>query len=78
MEGQEILKVEKSLQEDLAAKRVPLMIIASSGSHHSGQVDNLISISHLAQRFNTWLHLEGLLIGHLSLSDQPKKVNQNS
>lgn len=50
------------------------MIIASCGSHHSGQVDNLVGISQLAERFNTWLHLEGHLISHLSLSDQPKKV----
>lgn len=74
MTGRELSKLEKSLQEDLAAKRVPLMIIASSGSHHTGQVDNLVAVSQLSQRFNTWLHLEGLLITHLSLSDQPQKV----
>ncbi|XP_046643927.1 pyridoxal-dependent decarboxylase domain-containing protein 1-like [Daphnia pulicaria] len=68
-----LTKMEKSLLEDFAAKRVPLMIIASCGSHHSGQVDNLVAISHLAQRFNAWLHLEGHLINHLSLHDQPKK-----
>lgn len=51
------------------------MIIASSGSHHSGQVDNLVVISKLAQRFNAWLHLEGHLITNLGvLNDQPKKV----
>jgi hypothetical protein len=69
-----LIKMEKSLLEDFAAKRVPVMIIASCGSHHSGQVDNLVGISHLAQRFNAWLHLEGHLISHLSLHDQPKKV----
>nr|CAH0105235.1 unnamed protein product [Daphnia galeata] len=71
-----LIKMEKSLLEDFAAKRVPVMIIASCGSHHSGQVDNLVGISHLAQRFNAWLHLEGHLISHLSLHDQPKKTLQ--
>lgn len=74
MNGHDLKKMEKSLQEDLAAKRVPLMIIASCGSHHSGQVDNLVGVSQLSQRFNAWLHLEGHLISHLSLHDQPKKV----
>lgn len=74
MNGHELQKMEKSLQEDLAAKRVPIMIIASCGSHHTGQVDNLVAISQLSQRFNAWLHLEGHLISHLSLHDQPKKV----
>lgn len=74
MNGQVLSKMEKSLQEDFAAKRVPLMIIASCGSHHTGQVDNLVAISHLSQRFNSWLHLEGHLISHFSLHDQPKKV----
>lgn len=68
--------MDKSLQEDIAAKRVPLMIIACCGSHHSGQVDDLVAISQLSQRYNTWLHLEGHLISHLSLHDQPKKVNR--
>lgn len=76
MNGHDLKKMEKSLQEDLAAKRVPLMIIASCGSHHSGQVDNLVGVSQLSQRFNAWLHLEGHLISHLSLHDQPKKTLQ--
>jgi len=51
------------------------MIIASSGSHHSGQVDNLVIVSQLSKRFKAWLHLEGHLITHIGgLSDQPKKV----
>lgn len=74
MTGRRLPKMEKSLQEDLAAKRVPLMIIASSGSQHSGQVDNLVAVSQLSQRFNAWLHLEGHLVAHLGLIDQPKKV----
>ena len=74
MSGSKLVKLEKSLQEDLAAKRVPVMIIACCGSHHTGMVDNLVAVSQLSQRFNAWLHLEGHLISHLCLSDQPKKV----
>ena len=74
MSGSKLIQLEKSLQEDLAAKRVPVMIIACCGSHHTGMVDNLVAVSQLAQRFSCWLHLEGHLISHLCLSDQPKKV----
>ena len=77
MTGSKLTQLEKSLQEDLAAKRVPIAIIACCGSHHTGMVDNLVSVSQLAQRFSCWLHLEGHLISHLCLSDQPKKVTKN-
>jgi len=67
MTGQDLSKLENSLQEDLAAKRVPIMIIASIGSHHTGEVDNLIKITQLSQCFKTWLHLEGHLISQLGI-----------
>ena len=62
MTDEELPKLENSLQEDLAAKRIPVMLIASVGSHHTGLVDNLVAITSLAQRFNMWLHLEGLTL----------------
>lgn len=67
MTGQDLSKLENSLQEDLAAKRVPIMIIASIGSHHTGEVDNLIKVTQLSQQFKTWLHLEGHLISQLGI-----------
>jgi len=63
----DLSKLENSLQEDLAAKRVPVMIVASVGSHHTGEVDNLTKVTQLSQRFKTWLHLEGHLISQLGL-----------
>ena len=74
MSEPKLSNLDKLLQEDLAAKRVPIMIIASIGSHHTGEADNLIAVSQLSQRFNTWLHLEGHLISQLCLLDKPLQV----
>ena len=72
MTGDQLPKLENSLAEDVASKRIPVMLIASVGSHHTGMVDNLKSITHLAHRYNMWVHLEGHLIPKLSLLDKPK------
>lgn len=74
MSDSNLVKMEKSLKEDLAAKRVPVMIISSIGSHHTGLVDNLVAVKNLAQRYNMWLHLEGHLISKMSLFPHPKEV----
>lgn len=76
MSGDNLSKLEKSLLEDIAAKRVPVMVIASSGSHHTGESDDLVKVCQLCQRFQIWLHLEGHLLSQLSLTNHPSKVNK--
>lgn len=78
MTSDNLAKLEKILLEDIAAKRVPVMMIASSGSHHTGQSDDLIKICQLCQRFKIWLHLEGHLISQLSLTSHSNKVSYSA
>jgi aromatic-L-amino-acid/L-tryptophan decarboxylase len=52
-------ELERMVQRDQAAGKTPIAIIASAGTVNTGAIDPLPEIAAIAQRHNTWLHVDG-------------------
>lgn len=67
----DIAALEKLIQEDVAAARRPLLMVANAGSPAVGHVDNLPRLQELCKLHDIWLHIEGHSIAGLSLVSVP-------
>lgn len=67
----DIASLERLLQEDLAAARTPLLLVAYAGSPITGQVDALPRLQEICKAHDLWLHVEGLSLSALSLVSVP-------
>jgi aromatic-L-amino-acid decarboxylase len=51
--------LEKAVQSDKAAGKMPLAVVASAGTVNTGAIDPLEEIAVVAQRYGIWLHVDG-------------------
>src|SRR5947207_7914455 len=52
-------ELEQAIRSDVAAGRVPIAIVASSGTVNTGSIDALRETSRIARRYGSWFHIDG-------------------
>ncbi len=65
-------ELERAIERDQAAGRIPLAVVASAGTVNSGAIDPLPEIAALARRHEAWLHVDGAY-GALAAMAVPEK-----
>src|SRR5438477_2412776 len=51
--------LERAIQDDKAAARTPISVVASAGTVNTGAIDPLPEIAAIVRRHNLWLHIDG-------------------
>jgi aromatic-L-amino-acid decarboxylase len=51
--------LDEAIQDDQAAGRVPIAVVASAGTVNTGAIDPLAEVAAIAQRHNLWFHVDG-------------------
>jgi glutamate/tyrosine decarboxylase-like PLP-dependent enzyme len=62
--------LEQGISEDLAAGRVPFLIVASAGTSNAGMVDPLHACADLAARHRLWYHVDAAWGGAIVASER--------
>jgi len=52
-------ELERAIQEDKAAGKVPMAVVASAGTVNTGAIDPLADIAAIARSHGLWLHVDG-------------------
>jgi aromatic-L-amino-acid/L-tryptophan decarboxylase len=52
-------ELERAIQRDKAAGRIPIAVVASAGTVNTGSIDPLPEIAAFARNHNLWLHVDG-------------------
>jgi aromatic-L-amino-acid/L-tryptophan decarboxylase len=55
----DVRALEAFIEEDLAAGRTPLAVVATAGTVNTGTLDPLESIAAVCRRHGLWLHIDG-------------------
>jgi aromatic-L-amino-acid decarboxylase len=55
----DVRALEAFIEEDLAAERIPLAVVATAGTVNTGAIDPLESIAAVCRRHGLWLHIDG-------------------
>lgn len=76
----DVSALERLMNEDVAAGKVPLIVLADAGTTVAGHVDNIARLQELCRQHDAWLHLRGHCLAALALAGQPTLagVAQNS
>ncbi len=56
---QDLGSLAKLVEEDNAASKTPVLVIAYAGTPLTGHVDDIDAINDLCRENNMWLHIEG-------------------
>ncbi len=51
--------LEQVIQQDIAAGRVPVAVVATAGTTLTGAVDSIADIADVCERYKVWLHVDG-------------------
>ncbi|HEY1906570.1 MAG TPA: pyridoxal-dependent decarboxylase, partial [Myxococcaceae bacterium] len=51
--------LERAVEQDLAAGRKPIAVVATAGTVSTGSIDPLASIAAVARRRGLWMHVDG-------------------
>ena len=51
--------LDRAIQSDKAAGRMPIAVVASAGTVNTGAIDPLAEVAAIAQRHNLWFHVDG-------------------
>ena len=65
-------ELERQIARDRDSGRIPVAIIASAGTVNTGAIDPLARIADLAERYQTWFHIDGAY-GALAAMADPLK-----
>lgn len=65
-------ELEKQIEEDLPAGLKPFLIIANAGSTDVGAIDPLEILADIANRYDTWLHVDAAYGGFFLLTEYGK------
>lgn len=60
------------IQKDITAGYQPLMIVATAGTTGSGGIDDLVTISKIAKKYQLWFHVDGAYGGAAILNSNLK------
>ncbi|XP_068615566.1 pyridoxal-dependent decarboxylase domain-containing protein 1-like [Brachionichthys hirsutus] len=61
----DVALLDKLIQEDIEAGRLPLLLIANAGTPGAGHTDKLARLKDLCEQYNIWLHVEGVNLATL-------------
>lgn len=61
----------KQIEEDLANKKQPQLLIANAGSYNVGQCDDIQQLESICVHYKIWLHLDGVHLATLALYSVP-------
>lgn len=70
--------LQKQIQNDVNAKRTPLIVIADVGSSMCGYVDNITKLCEICKTNNIWLHATGHALAALAVVQGPGTVRNLS
>jgi aromatic-L-amino-acid/L-tryptophan decarboxylase len=65
-------ELERSIQEDTDAGKIPIAVVASAGTVNTGAIDPLADIAAIARGHGLWLHVDGAY-GALAALAEPSK-----
>jgi aromatic-L-amino-acid decarboxylase len=65
-------ELEKAIQNDKAAGKTPIAIVASAGTVNTGAIDPLSEIAEIARKYGVWMHVDGAY-GALAAIAAPEK-----
>ncbi len=55
----DVRALQAAIEEDLAAGRKPIAVVATTGTVNTGAIDPLQAISALSRQYDLWLHVDG-------------------
>src|SRR6478672_5103042 len=63
-----------AVNADLAARRIPLIVIANAGTTAAGAVDPLADVAEICRRHGIWLHADGAYGAFAALSERGRRA----
>ncbi len=70
----DLAKLERAIQDDLAAGHRPFCIVATAGTTNSGAIDNIEALADIASRHKLWLHVDGAYGAAAVFSDKHRDL----
>ncbi|XP_076459131.1 putative pyridoxal-dependent decarboxylase domain-containing protein 2 [Babylonia areolata] len=71
----DVAMLEKLIQDDQAAAKTPVILLAFAGTPVVGHVDNLQRLQEICKTHSMWLHVEGNNLATLTLFSVPTEVS---
>src|SRR3954468_3725408 len=65
-------ELERQIQQDKAAGRIPLAVVASAGTVNTGAIDPLAKMADIAHRHGAWFHIDGAYGALAAIADRSK------
>ncbi|KAK7492827.1 hypothetical protein BaRGS_00015965 [Batillaria attramentaria] len=72
----DVAMLEKLIQDDVAAAKTPVLLLAFAGTPVVGHVDNIQRLQEICKQHNIWLHVEGTYLATLTLFSVPTEVSR--
>ncbi|BFZ03500.1 hypothetical protein BsWGS_06539 [Bradybaena similaris] len=70
----DVALLEKLIQDDIAAAKTPVLLVAYAGTPVVGHVDNIQRLQELSKTNNIWLHVDGNSLATLAMFSVPSSV----
>ncbi|XP_054282470.1 pyridoxal-dependent decarboxylase domain-containing protein 1-like isoform X1 [Macrosteles quadrilineatus] len=70
----DVAALERLVEEDKSAGRLPLIVLADAGMPIAGHVDNLSRLQEVCRNHELWLHLRGHSLAALALTTTPNNT----
>ncbi len=67
-------KLQRAIQEDRSAGRLPFCVVATAGTTNSGIVDDLVAIAEVCRENNLWMHVDGAYGAAVVFSDEHRDL----
>ncbi|XP_064613537.1 pyridoxal-dependent decarboxylase domain-containing protein 1-like [Liolophura sinensis] len=71
----DVAVLEKLIQDDIAAAKTPVLLVAYAGTPQLGHVDNFERLQAICKKNNLWLHVEGDHLATLMMFSVPTSVS---
>lgn len=68
----DVAKLQQQIVVDISSGLMPFMIVANAGSTDVGTIDPIEEMCTIAQKYNTWLHVDAAYGGYFLLLDEYK------
>lgn len=65
----DLLALERAIEDDRAAGRLPFLVVATAGTVNTGAIDDLDGVGDIADRHGIWFHVDGAIGALAMLSD---------
>jgi aromatic-L-amino-acid decarboxylase len=64
--------LERQIEQDKSAGRIPLAVVASAGTVNTGAIDPLAKIAEIAHRHGAWFHIDGAYGALAAIAERAK------